>query len=96
MDPVVRRVIDAVLLDGTDDFVLLDSLLWHARVEAEKESRDYREAVAEVGFTLVDAGLAVIGDLDDGVVPWAGTAQQVAKRLTSQCEELGWWVVCCW
>ncbi|MEZ0067307.1 hypothetical protein ABIA32_003320 [Streptacidiphilus sp. MAP12-20] len=89
MKPQVRHVVSAVLTEGTDDFVPLDTLIWHARATAG-DRLDCPGLVHDVALALVEGGLAKIGELGDRIIPWPGTPEQVASRLVAQCAHFDW------
>jgi hypothetical protein len=93
MKPEVRRVVSAVLAEGTDDFVPLDTLIRHAQAEAEDQHVDCPGLIHEVVLALLEGGLAKIGDLGDlgdRIIPWPGAPEQVASQLVAQCAEFDW------
>ena len=79
-----------MLTEGADDFVPLDTLIWHGRATAEDQHMDCAGLVHDVALTLIESGLAKIGDLGDRIIPWPGTPEQVASRLVVQCGQFDW------
>lgn len=90
MKPAVRRVVNDVLVEGTDDFVSLHHLVWYSRVAAEEQQLDHRELVSDAARALLEGGLAKIGNLGDRIIQWPGTPEQVTSRLVSQCVAFDW------
>ncbi|WP_103529661.1 hypothetical protein [Streptomyces sp. SM12] len=84
-----RRVFADVLIEGLDDWVPIDQLIWAAR-EAGKES-SWKDLFVELLHFLLENGLVQIGELAaEGFSPWRGDAGEVVQLVLDDLERLSW------
>ena len=86
----VDRVVNEVLRDGLDDWVLIDSLLWSAR-RAAGEGNDFRILVRRALEVLLGDRLMQIGDLgENGFEAWTSSVDESVDRAVRECEAFDW------
>ncbi len=78
-----------VLIEGLEDWVPIDQLVWAAREGVE--GRPWKEFFAELLHFLLESGLIEIGELAaEGFSPWRGAAGEVARLVLDDLERLSW------
>ncbi|WP_060177070.1 hypothetical protein [Streptomyces sp. IMTB 1903] len=84
-----KRVFADVLIEGLDDWVPIDQLIWAAR-EAVKGG-PWKDFFAELLHLLLENGLIQIGELAaEGFSPWKGEAGEVVQLVLNDLERLSW------
>ncbi|MFI5616777.1 hypothetical protein [Streptomyces sp. NPDC051567] len=84
-----KRIFADVLIEGLDDWVPIDQLIWAAR-EAAKGG-PWKEFFAELLHFLLENGLIQIGELAaEGFSPWKGEAGGVVQLVLDDLERLSW------
>ncbi|WP_371661643.1 hypothetical protein [Streptomyces sp. NBC_00280] len=84
-----RRVFADVLIEGLDDWVPIDQLIWAAR--EEMKGRSWKEFFAELLHFLLENNLIQIGELAaEGFSPWKGEAGEVVQLVLDDLERLSW------
>ncbi|XVV06007.1 hypothetical protein ACQPW3_11725 [Actinosynnema sp. CA-248983] len=84
-----ERIFADVLIEGLDDWVPIDQLIWAAREETKGPSR--KEFFAELLHFLLENGLIQIGELAAaGFKPWRGSAGEVVQVVLDDLERLSW------
>jgi hypothetical protein len=84
-----KRIFADVLIEGLDDWVPIDQLIWAAR-EAAKGS-PWKNLFAELLHLLLENGLIQIGELAaEGFSPWKGEAGEVVQLVLDDLERLSW------
>ncbi|WP_432147509.1 hypothetical protein [Streptomyces sp. bgisy029] len=83
------RVFADVLIEGMDDWVLIDQLIWAARKVAN--GRPWKEGFVELLHFLLQKDLIQIGELDsEGFSPWRGEADEVVQMVVDDLDHLFW------
>ncbi|MFI7368334.1 hypothetical protein ACIBO4_39945 [Streptomyces sp. NPDC050149] len=78
-----------VLIEGLDDWVPIDQLIWAARAGAT--DRPWKEFSAELLRFLLENYLIQIGELaTEGFSPWRGPADEVAQLVLDDLEDHSW------
>lgn len=78
-----------MLIEGLDDWVPIDQLLWAAREGAQ--GRPWKEFFAELLRFLLEHDLIQIGELAaEGFSPWRGEVGDVAQFVLDDLERLSW------
>ncbi|UZK52785.1 hypothetical protein NEH16_00470 [Streptomyces drozdowiczii] len=73
-----RNVFADVLMEGMDDWVPIDQLIWAAREEAK--GRSWKEFFAELLHFLLEDDLIQIGELAaEGFSPWRGRCAKLSS-----------------
>jgi hypothetical protein len=87
----VEWVADEVLVEGLDDWVLVDTVIGAAHEAVEGDGGDFRPvAVAAIDY-LIGNGLMVAGDIGDtGFEPWPESPPAMARRVIEKCESFDW------
>ncbi|MFE7595473.1 hypothetical protein ACFU6K_39360 [Kitasatospora sp. NPDC057512] len=86
---VENRVFADVLIEGLDDWVPIDQLLWAAKEGAA--GRPWKAFFAELLRHLLDNGLIRIGELaEEGFSPWSGETDEVVRRVLEDLDGLAW------
>ncbi|MFG2577247.1 hypothetical protein [Streptomyces sp. NPDC048481] len=86
-----KAIIRDLLVEGLDDWVPVDRLIWLAREESEQSGGDFRFLAIELLTELMRDGLMEIGELGDtGLEPWSGGAEAVLARLVTALDQVGW------
>ncbi|WTW98569.1 hypothetical protein OG216_36845 [Streptomycetaceae bacterium NBC_01309] len=84
-----ERVFADVLIEGLDDWVPIDQLIWAAREGAH--GKPWRDFFAELLRFLLDAGLIQVGELAaDGFSPWSGNVGEVVQSVLDDLERHSW------
>ncbi|MFF8437147.1 hypothetical protein ACF1D2_12975 [Streptomyces bacillaris] len=83
------RVFAEVLIEGMDDWVPIDQLLWAAREGAQ--GRPWKEFFVELLRFLLENELIQIGELAaEGFSPWRGEAGEVSQLVVEDLERFSW------
>lgn len=78
-----------VLIEGLDDWVPIDQLIWAAQEGAA--ARPWKEFFTELLHFLLESGLIQIGELAaEGFSPWRGEAGEVAQLVLDDLERHSW------
>ncbi|MFG2919142.1 hypothetical protein ACGF0D_40465 [Kitasatospora sp. NPDC048298] len=86
---VDNRVFADVLIEGLDDWVPIDQLLWAAKEETA--GPQWRAFFVELLRHLLDNGLIRIGELvEEGFSPWGGGTDDVVRLVTDDLDRLDW------
>jgi hypothetical protein len=86
-----KAIIRELLVEGLDDWVPVDRLIWLAREESEQSGGDFRSLAIELLTELMRDGLMDIGELGDtGFEPWSGDADAVLARLVTALDQVDW------
>ncbi|GLY50590.1 hypothetical protein [Lentzea sp. NBRC 102530] len=89
--PSSQEAVRELLLDGVDDWVSLDRIIWAARQVSESSSADFGDEFRDLLDTLVRGGLVVPGELgDSGFERWGGEPGELIARVIEQAQEFGW------
>ncbi|WP_329485033.1 hypothetical protein OG618_00295 [Kitasatospora sp. NBC_01246] len=84
-----KHIFADVLIEGLDDWVPIDQLIWAAREGAE--GRAWKEFFVELLKFLLESDLIQIGELaEDGFLPWKGGVDEVAQVVVDDLESLSW------
>ncbi|MGW5513039.1 hypothetical protein ACWEV9_35555 [Streptomyces albogriseolus] len=84
-----RQIFADVLIEGLDDWVPIDQLIWAAR-EGVK-GRPWKAFFAELLHFLLENDLIQIGELAaEGFSPWKGEAAEVVQLVLDDLERLSW------
>ncbi len=84
-----RRIFADVLIEGLDDWVPIDQLVWAAR-EAVEDS-PWKELFTELLKFLLESDLIQIGELaEDGFAQWKGDVDEVVQLVVDDLERLSW------
>lgn len=84
-----RQVFADVLIEGLDDWVPIDQLIWAAR-EGGK-GRPWKAFFSELLHFLLENNLIQIGELGaEGFSPWKGEAGEVVQLVLDDLERLSW------
>ncbi|MEV7089340.1 hypothetical protein AB0O07_26190 [Streptomyces sp. NPDC093085] len=84
-----RRIFADVLIEGLDDWVPIDQLIWAAREEVKGHS--WKEFFTELLHFLLENDLIQIGELAaDGFAPWRGETSEVVRLVLDDLERLSW------
>ncbi|MBW8740216.1 MAG: hypothetical protein JF621_24975 [Streptomyces turgidiscabies] len=84
-----RCIFADVLIEGLDDWVPIDQLIWAAR-EAAK-GRDWKEFFVELLHFLLEDDLIQIGELAaEGFSPWREEVREVVQLVINDLERLSW------
>ncbi|MEU4743521.1 hypothetical protein AB0G02_24080 [Actinosynnema sp. NPDC023658] len=84
-----RRIFADVLIEGLEDWVPIDQLIWAAREEVAGHT--WKEFFAELLHFLLEDGLIQIGELAaEGFSPWKGAADEVVQLVLDDLERLSW------
>lgn len=86
---IESRVYADVLIEGLDDWVPIDQLIWAARQETGGGPwQDYFTALLH---QLLDQGLIRIGELaDEGFAPWSGDPDEIVRLVREDLARLSW------
>lgn len=83
------RVFADVLIEGMDDWVPIDQLIWAA--QEETKGRPWKGFFAELLHFLLESELIQIGELvEEGFSPWEGEVDEVAQLVLYDLERLSW------
>ncbi|WP_019816607.1 hypothetical protein [Saccharomonospora saliphila] len=83
------RVYAEVLIEGMDDWVPIDQLIWAAREEVKR--RPWKGFFAELLHFLLESELIQLGELAaEGFSPWEGEASEVVQLVLDDLERLSW------
>ncbi|MEV5122351.1 hypothetical protein AB0K49_06050 [Streptomyces decoyicus] len=83
------RVFADVLIEGMDDWVPIDQLIWAAREEVK--GRPWKGVFVELLHLLLENDLIQIGELAaEGFSPWRGEADEVVQLVLDDLELLSW------
>ncbi|SDT82497.1 hypothetical protein SAMN05216371_7286 [Streptomyces sp. TLI_053] len=83
------RVFADILIEGMDDWVPIDQLIWTAREEAEEES--WKSYFSELLLFLLEKDLIRIGELaEGGFLPWGGSPPEILELVIDDLERLDW------
>ncbi|MFG2305283.1 hypothetical protein [Actinacidiphila glaucinigra] len=86
---VDRRIFADVLVEGLDDWVPIDQLIWAAQEGAN--GRSWKEFFAELLHFLLENDMIQIGELAaEGFSPWSGAADEVVRLVLDDLERLSW------
>ncbi|MFH9264067.1 hypothetical protein ACH4KN_07370 [Streptomyces sp. NPDC017546] len=84
-----ERVYADVLIEGLDDWVPIDQLLWAAREEVKDSS--WRGFFAELLRFLLENDLIRIGELAaEGFAPWSAGVDEVVRMVLEDLEHHSW------
>ncbi|MFJ3924161.1 hypothetical protein [Streptomyces sp. NPDC090022] len=84
-----RHIFADVLIEGLDDWVPIDQLIWVAR-EGVK-GLPWKEFFSELLHFLLENNLIQIGELaEEGFSPWAGESGEVVQLVLDDLERLSW------
>ncbi|WP_097882669.1 hypothetical protein [Streptomyces sp. st140] len=84
-----ERVYADVLIEGLDDWVPIDQLLWAARERVKDPS--WREFFTELLHFLLAHDLIRIGEIaEEGFSPWGGEADEVVRLVVEDLEGHSW------
>src|SRR5688572_16820171 len=84
-----RRVFADVLIEGLDDWVPIDQLLWAAKEEMKE--RPWRGYFEQLLRFLLDHQLVQIGELAaEGFSPWTGSSDEIVQSVLDDLERLSW------
>ncbi|GAA1925443.1 hypothetical protein GCM10009716_37120 [Streptomyces sodiiphilus] len=84
-----RRIFADVLIEGLDDWVPIDQLIWAAR--EGRKGHPWRGCFVELLRFLLEDGLIQIGELAvEGFVPWRGEVDEVVQLVLDDLERLSW------
>ena len=84
-----RQIFADVLIEGLDDWIPIDQLIWGAR-EGVK-GRPWKAFFAELLHFLLENDLIQIGELAaEGFSPWKGEAGEVVQLVIDDLERLSW------
>ncbi|MFI2611083.1 hypothetical protein [Kitasatospora sp. NPDC018619] len=83
------RVFADVLIEGMDDWVPIDQLIWAAREGAK--GAPLKEFFADLLHFLFENDLIAIGELAaEGFLPWEGEAGEVVQLVLDELDRLSW------
>ncbi|KOX16378.1 hypothetical protein ADK67_40250 [Saccharothrix sp. NRRL B-16348] len=86
---IEKRIFADVLIEGLEDWVPIDQLIWAAREESN--GRPWKESFTELVHFLLEHDLIQIGELAaEGFSPWKGTAGEVVQLVLDDLERLSW------
>ena len=78
-----------VLIEGLDDWVPIDQLLWAAGEYPAGRTR--QERLVELLRYALSSGLIEVGELmETGFVAWTGDADEQVRRVTADLDRLDW------
>jgi hypothetical protein len=84
-----RRVFADVLIEGLDDWVPIDQLIWAAREEVK--DRPWQEFFSDLLRFLLESGFIQIGELAaEGFSPWIGETGKIVQLVLDDLERLSW------
>ncbi|MFJ4910752.1 hypothetical protein ACIQCR_35065 [Streptomyces sp. NPDC093249] len=83
------HVFKDVLIEGLDDWVPIDHLIWAAR--KEMNDAPWQEFFTELLGFLLENGLIQIGELaEEGFSPWKGEVGEIVQLVVDDLEKLSW------
>lgn len=83
------RIFADALIEGMDDWVPIDQLIWAAREGAIR--RPWKDFFVEILTHLLERGLIEVGELaTEGFSPNAGAVGEVVQWVTDDLERLSW------
>ncbi|MEV7028866.1 hypothetical protein AB0N99_01415 [Streptomyces sp. NPDC093272] len=86
---IESRVFSDVLIEGLDDWVPIDQLIWAAR--EEKQGPLWRAFFVELLHFLLESNLVQVGELAaEGFSPWRGGADEVVQLVLDDLERFSW------
>ncbi|MFD7412159.1 hypothetical protein [Kitasatospora purpeofusca] len=86
---IENRVFADILIEGMDDWVPIDQLIWAAKEEVE--GGPWRNYFAELLVFLLENDLIQIGELaESGFSPWIGEPARILQLVTEDLESLSW------
>ncbi|WP_327075536.1 hypothetical protein OG196_43175 (plasmid) [Kitasatospora purpeofusca] len=84
-----NRVFADILIEGMDDWVPIDQLIWAAKEEVGRGL--WKNYFAELLVFLVENDLIQIGELTEGgFSPWIGEPARILQLVTEDLESLSW------
>ena len=91
MTAEIESIIDTLLREGLDDWLPVDTLLWHVREAFPAPPDRFKNLVPAVLHRLLADRLMVVGDLgESGFEPWEDTPEKTVERVIAGLEALGW------
>ncbi|MFF5639505.1 hypothetical protein [Streptomyces sp. NPDC012825] len=86
---IEKRIFADVLIEGLDDWVPIDQLIWAAREAAQ--GGPWKGFFADLLHFLLESGLIQIGELAaEGFSPWKGGPGEVVQLVLDDLERLSW------
>ena len=87
----VEQVVRGVLLEGVDDWLPLDVLIWHARQHAQGVPGGFKQVVLDALEKLLAERLALVGDIGDrGFQSWSVPTAEAIGRIVAECNAVNW------
>jgi hypothetical protein len=85
------HLVEELLRDGEDDWVMIDNLIAYAWEESERTGEDPKRIAVQLLKRLLPDALMEIGDLGStGFEAWTCSLDETVKRFVEGCESYGW------
>jgi len=87
----VKAVAMAILREGLNDWVPIDTLIWYAKDATREFPEAFKELTVKVLEYLLAEELIAVGDIgDSGFEAWHISSEQVIQRVTAACDAVNW------
>lgn len=87
----INEIGRAVLREGLDDWIPVDTLLWYVRQEHPSTEESFKATFIETARYLLGEDLMLVGEIgESGFEPWPGSVDQIIERIMTACEAVNW------
>lgn len=83
-------VIDEILDDGVDDWMLLHTVVGIVREQYDGDTDDARADASVIIRELLEGEWMIAGDLKDTFIPWNSTPSVSCERILQQLDAKDW------